>query len=74
MIYNCLYNISIQRDYYGIKAIYQRDILIYMVINYTLNYRIINYNYLNSQRNLIINKVNWNTLVTSGKKIKRDSI
>ena len=32
------------------------------------------YNYINSKRNLIINEVNWNILVTLGKEIKRDSI
>ena len=32
------------------------------------------YNYINSKRNLILNEVNWNILVTSGKEIKRDSI
>ena len=31
-------------------------------------------NYLNSRINLVKNKVNWNILVTLGKKIKRDSI
>jgi hypothetical protein len=39
-----------------------------MIIN------IINYNNINSKRNLIINKVNWNILVTLGKEIKRDSM
>ncbi len=29
---------------------------------------------MNSKRNLIINEVNWNILVTLGKKIKRDSM
>ena len=29
---------------------------------------------MDSERNPIINEVNWNILVTSGKKIKRDSI
>ena len=29
-------------------------------------------NYLNSRINLVKNKVNWNILVTLGKKIKRD--
>ena len=31
------------------------------------------YNNINSKRNLIINEVNWNILVTLGKEIKRDS-
>lgn len=35
---------------------------------------IISYNYINSKRNLILNEVNWNILVTSGKEIKRDSM
>jgi len=29
---------------------------------------------INSKRNLIINEVNWNILLTSGKEIKRDSM
>ena len=29
---------------------------------------------MNSKRNYLINEVNWNILLTSGKKIKRDSI
>ncbi len=29
---------------------------------------------MNSERNPIINEVNWNILVTSGKEIKRDSM
>jgi len=29
---------------------------------------------MNSERNSIINEVNWNILVTSGKEIKRDSM
>lgn len=29
---------------------------------------------MNSKRNFLINKVNWNILVTLGKEIKRDSI
>ena len=29
---------------------------------------------MNSKRNLILNEVNWNILVTSGKEIKRDSM
>jgi hypothetical protein len=29
---------------------------------------------MDSERNSIINEVNWNILVTSGKEIKRDSI
>jgi len=32
------------------------------------------YKYINSKRNLILNEVNWNILVTSGKEIKRDSM
>lgn len=31
-------------------------------------------NYINSKRNSLVNKVNWNILVTLGKEIKRDSI
>jgi hypothetical protein len=31
-------------------------------------------NHMNSEINSIINEVNWNILVTSGKEIKRDSI
>ena len=29
---------------------------------------------INSKRNSLVNEVNWNILVTSGKEIKRDSI
>jgi len=29
---------------------------------------------MNSERNSVINEVNWNILVTSGKEIKRDSM
>ena len=29
---------------------------------------------MNSKRNYVINEVNWNILVTSGKEIKRDSM
>ena len=32
------------------------------------------YKYINSKRTLILNEVNWNILVTSGKEIKRDSM
>jgi hypothetical protein len=32
------------------------------------------YNNMNSKRNLLVNEVNWNILVTSGKEIKRDSM
>lgn len=52
--------LSIQRDYYGQKAIYNRE-------KENLN------KYINSKRNFIVNEVNWNILVTSGKEIKRDS-
>ncbi len=31
-------------------------------------------NHMNSEINSIINEVNWNILVTSGKEIKRDSM
>ncbi len=34
---------------------------------------IIYYKIINSKRNPLINEVNWNILVTSGKEIKRDS-
>lgn len=29
---------------------------------------------INSKRNFLVNEVNWNILVTSGKEIKRDSM
>jgi len=32
------------------------------------------YKNINSKRNFLINEVNWNILVTSGKEIKRDSM
>lgn len=45
---------------------YQRELFIY-IGNFF-------YNYMNSKKNFVINEVNWNILVTLGKKIKRDSI
>jgi len=57
----------------------QRDLLIYIIVDiyiylYWYLYNINNYNNLNSRINLLVNKVNWNILVTLGKEIKRDSI
>lgn len=43
-----------------IHAMYNRGLI------YLLN--------INSKRNFLVNEVNWNILVTSGKEIKRDSM
>lgn len=46
--------------------LYIKENYLYIWINFI-------YNYISSNRNILINKGNWNILVTLGKEIKRDS-
>ena len=64
---------SIQRDCYGIIAIYQREPRLNMRnIHATCTECMFNSN--KKLCVLNINEVNWNILLTSGKEIKRDSL
>ena len=79
--FNFKWQISIQRDCYGIIAIYQRELACLVEANRlaeTCNiYDTCIECMFNSNKKLYvlkINEVNWNILLTSGKEIKGDSL